>query len=170
MSTRQRRVVGLIVAVVASWPVAAIWFLVMVLIGLSIDAVLTGPTTPGWVPVVAAVASLPITAIPGMLAGLMVERRARALLPPALGGMAGAACALLLPVGSVSFFVLTLTAIPIGSGIGLLLVRRQSSGGTTVHPPPPPSATPMGPTPPKRPVTVPVDPDPSRPPPEPPPP
>lgn len=164
MSTRQRLTMGVIAAVVASWPVAATWFLLMVFLGIGIESLPTPSPPPDLVPVIAAVASLPITSIPGLLAGLVSGQRGRELLRPGVGGTVGALCALLTPIGSVAFFALTLTAIPVGSSVGLLLGARTGADGTTLVPPPPPDAAALapstGPAPPPPPVEDPTGPAP----------
>lgn len=148
MSTRQLPALAVIAAMVASWPVAAVWFLLMVLIGIGLDSLLTPAAAGDLVRVFAVVASLPITAIPGLLAGLVAGQRGRVLLRPAVGGMVGALCALLAPIGSVVFFALTVTAIPIGSSVGLILGARRVTPGPIPVPPPPPPGTPAGAPPP----------------------
>lgn len=124
MTGRQRWALVLVLTTVLTWVAAGAWFLVMLLAAYGLEVVLPGGADDPRLALQAAAVALPVTAVPGTAAGLVAGYRDVRVLAPGVGGMLGATLALLLPIGTVGFFLVAIAGMLLGALAGLLVVSR----------------------------------------------
>lgn len=127
MSARRWLVLGL-VAFAAAWPTTGGWFFVLAVVAILAASILPLATDGAAIVVLAGLLSLPVLALPGALVGALAGLRGWRLLPPAVGSVIGGSLALVVGVGTVSFFALALVGVTAGNLLGLLVAVGRRRG------------------------------------------